>query len=125
MVRGDVDPIAHQVAVGLFDDVAQMNADPEFYAALGRQAGIALDEAILHLDRAAHGVHHAAEFDEAAVPSALDHATVMHGDGGINEVAAQRPESRHAISVAWFFFVYPSSGCAERPMPRKSGTMTV
>src|ERR1700722_7128415 len=32
--RGDVDTVAHQIAIGLLDDVAQMNADPEFYAAL-------------------------------------------------------------------------------------------
>ena len=79
--RGDVDAVAHQIAVGLLDDVAEMNADAEFYAALGRQAGVALDEAVLHLDRAAHGVDHAAELDEAAVAGALDDATMMHGDG--------------------------------------------
>ena len=92
--RGDIDAVAHQVAVALFDDVAQMNADPEFDAALRRQAGVALDEAVLHLDRAAHGVDHAAEFDEAAVAGALDHATMMHGDGRIDQVAAQRPKAR-------------------------------
>ena len=37
----------------------------------------------------------------AAVPSALDHPTVMYRDGPINEVAAQRPELRQdAILVA-------------------------
>ena len=41
--RGDIDAVAHQVAVGLLDDVAQVNSDAEFDAALGRQAGIALD----------------------------------------------------------------------------------
>src|SRR5208337_4784179 len=41
-----------------------------------------------------------AELDEAAVPGALDHATMMHGDGWIDKVAAQRPESRqNAILV--------------------------
>ena len=42
--RGDVDAVAHQIAVALLDDVAQMNADPEFDAALRRQAGVAFDE---------------------------------------------------------------------------------
>ena len=45
-----------------------MNANAKLDAALGRQAGVALDHAILHLDGAAHGVDHAAKFDEAAVP---------------------------------------------------------
>jgi hypothetical protein len=92
--RSDVDAVAHEVAVGLLDHVAQMNADPEFYAALRRQAGVALDKAVLHFDRAAHRVDPAAELDEAAVAGALDHATTMHGDGRIDEVAAQRPEPR-------------------------------
>ena len=81
---GDVDPIAHQIAVAFFDDVAQMDADPEFYAALGRQAGVALDQAVLHFDGAAHRVDHAAEFDEAAVAGALDDAPMMGGDGRID-----------------------------------------
>ena len=64
--RCDIDAIAHQVAVALLDDVAQMNADAEFDAALGRQAGIALDHAALHLDRAAHRIDHATKLNEAS-----------------------------------------------------------
>ena len=78
----------------LLDDVAEMDADAEFDAALGRHAGVALDHAVLHFDRAAHGVDHAAELDEAAVAGALDDAPVMGGDGGIDQVAAQPPEPR-------------------------------
>ena len=32
--RGDIDAVAHQIAVGLLDDVAQMNADAELDASL-------------------------------------------------------------------------------------------
>ena len=71
-----------------------MDADAELDAALRRQAGIALDHAVLHLDRAAHGVDHAAELDDAAVAGALDDAAMVHGDGGIDQIAAQRPEPR-------------------------------
>ena len=94
--RGDIDAVAHQVAVGLLDHVAQMNADAELDAALGRHAGVALDEAVLHLDRAAHRVDHAAELDEAAVAGALDNAPAMGGDGGVDQIAAQPPEPRQA-----------------------------
>jgi hypothetical protein len=38
----------------------------------------------LHLDRATHRVDHAVELDEAAVACALDGASVMHGDGGVD-----------------------------------------
>ena len=61
--RGDIDAVAHQIAIALLDDIAQMNADAELDAALGRHAGVALDHAVLHLDGAAHGVDHAAELD--------------------------------------------------------------
>ena len=92
--RGDIDAVAHQIAVRLLDDVAQMNADAELDAAIVRHAGVALDHAVLHLDRAAHRVDDAAKFDEAAVAGALDDAPAMRGDGRINQIAAQRPEPR-------------------------------
>ena len=92
--RGDIDAVAHQVAVRFLDDVAEMNADPEFDAPVRRQAGVALDHAVLHLDRAAHRVDDAAELDEAAVAGALDDAPMMRGDGRIDQIAAQRPQPR-------------------------------
>ena len=92
--RGDIDAVAHQVAVGLLDDVAEMDADAELDPALGRHAGVALDHAVLHFDRAAHRVDHAAKLDEAAVAGALDDAPMMRGDGGIDQIAAQRPQPR-------------------------------
>ena len=92
--RGDIDAVAHQIAVGLLDDVAEMNADAELDAALRRQAGIALDHAVLHFDRASHRVDHAAKLDEAAVAGALDDAPMMRGDGGIDQIAAQPPQPR-------------------------------
>jgi hypothetical protein len=55
---------------------------------------IALDDAILQFDGAAHGVNHAAKFGEESIASSLDHPPVMRGDGGIDQIAAQRSESR-------------------------------
>ncbi len=52
--RGDIDAVAHQVAVGLLDHVAEMDADAEFDAAVFGHAGVALDHAVLQLDGAAH-----------------------------------------------------------------------
>jgi hypothetical protein len=90
----DVDAVAHQVAVGLLDHVAEMNADAELDALVRRDAGIAVDQAILHLDRAAHRVDHAAELDDEPVAGALDDAAVMHGDRRVGEVAAQKAQTR-------------------------------
>ena len=78
-----------------------MNTDAKLDPPLRRKAGIALDHAVLHLDRAAHGVDHAAKLDDAAVSRALDDASVMQGDRRIDQIAAQRPEPRKsAISSA-------------------------
>ncbi len=92
--RGNVDAVAHEIAVGLLDHVAEVDADAELDAALGRQAGVALGHAVLHFDGAAHGVDHAAELDENAVAGAFDDAPVVRVDGGIDQVAAQPPEPR-------------------------------
>ena len=75
--RGDIDAVAHQVAVALLDNIAEVDADAELDAALGRKASIALDHAVLHLDGAAHGIDHAAKLYDAAVAGALHYATVM------------------------------------------------
>ena len=56
--------------------------------------GIALDHAVLHLDGAAHGVDHATKFDKRAIACPLHDAPMMHGDGRINQVALERPQSR-------------------------------
>ena len=92
--RGDIDAVAHQVAVALLDDVADVNPDAEFDSPVLRHAGVALDEAVLHFDRAANRVHDAAELDNRAVAGALDDAAVMRGDGGVDEVAAEPPQAR-------------------------------
>jgi hypothetical protein len=64
--RGDVDAVAHQIAVALHD-VAQMYADAELDAPILGHAGIALHHRILDLDRAAHGVDDATELHQRAV----------------------------------------------------------
>ena len=71
-----------------------MNANSKFDAFVWRDADVALDEAVLHLDRAPHRIHNASELDEAAVTGALDDASMMRGDGRIDKVAPQPSEPR-------------------------------
>jgi hypothetical protein len=87
--RGDIDAIAHQVTVALLDYIAEVDADSELDATLGRKTGVALDHAILHFDGAADGINHATKFYDAPVAGALDHAPVMRCDGGIEQIAPQ------------------------------------
>ena len=92
--RGDVDAVTHEIAVTLLDYVADVDADAEFDALFRRQAGVALDQAVLHFDGAAHRVDHAAEFDDRAVAGALDDAAAMGGDGRVEQVAAKPSQAR-------------------------------
>ena len=92
--RGDIDAIAHQIAVALLDHIAEMDADAELDAALGRKAGVALDHAVLHLDGAAHGVDHAAELNDGSIAGALDHAPIVDGDYRVDQIAAERSQPR-------------------------------
>ena len=92
--RGDIDAIAHQIAVALLDHVAEMDADAELDAALGRKAGVALDHTVLHLDGAAHGVDYAAELNDGSIAGALDHAAIVDGDYRVNQIAPKRSQPR-------------------------------
>src|ERR1700720_766346 len=71
-----------------------MNAYAELDASLGREAGVAFDHAVLHFDRATHGIDHATKLDQSAVARTFDDAAMMHGNGWVKQVAAQRPEPR-------------------------------
>jgi hypothetical protein len=52
--RCDIDAVAHKIADGLFNHIAQMDADRKLDTAPGRQANIAFDHATLRFDCAAH-----------------------------------------------------------------------
>ena len=92
--RGDIDAVAHQVAVAFLDHVAEMDADPKFDALVRRDPSVALDHRPLDFNGAVHRVDDAAELDNCAVAGALDDATVVHGDGRIDQVASERPQPR-------------------------------
>ncbi len=71
-----------------------MDADAKFDPPVLRHPGIALDHGVLHLDSTAHGIHHAAELNDGSVTRALHHPALVHGYGGIDQVAAQRSQPR-------------------------------
>src|SRR5262249_58140423 len=61
--RSNIDAVAEDVVV-LDHDVADVNADPQFDAALRRHARVALSHATLDVDGAARGIDRAAELDQ-------------------------------------------------------------
>jgi hypothetical protein len=87
-------PSPYQIAVALLDDIAKMDADAELDAPIGWQPGVSLDHTVLHLDGAPHSLDHAAKLNERTVTRTLDNSTMMHCDGRIDQVAAQRPQPR-------------------------------
>ena len=76
--RGDIDAVAHEVAVALLDHVAEMDADPKFDALVGRDPSVALDHRPLDFNGAVHRVDDTPELDDCAVAGALDDASVVH-----------------------------------------------
>jgi hypothetical protein len=71
-----------------------MNTDTELDTALGRQAGVPLDHAVLHLNSASQSIDDAAKLDKTSVTCAFHHPPVMQFDSGIDQVAAERPQAR-------------------------------
>jgi hypothetical protein len=91
---GNIDAVAHKIAVGFLDHVTDMNADAELKPSVLRQSGIALNQPILHFDCATHRVDHASKFDDRTVAGALDNAPVVSGDGRVGEIAAKSSKAR-------------------------------
>ena len=87
-------PSPMSIAVTLLHDLAQMYTNAELDAAVMRQADIALDHAALDFERTTHSVDHASEFNDDPVARALNDAALMHGDGRVDQVTAQSPQSR-------------------------------
>ena len=69
--RGDIDFVAHQVAVGLLHHVAEMNADAKLNALVRRDPSVAFDHSYLDFDGAADCVDDAAELDDLPSPVRL------------------------------------------------------
>ena len=84
--RSDIDAVARQTAVGLFDHIAQMNADAKFDATVLRHARVALDHRVLYFDRAVHRDDHAAKRDDRAV--------AVSGVAGRDLVESREPVTR-------------------------------
>jgi hypothetical protein len=74
--------------------IAQRDADAQHDPALFGQAGIALGECPLHVQRRAHRVDSAREFAQCAVAGDLEDAPAMRARPGLEHVGAQSLEGR-------------------------------
>lgn len=86
--RGDVNGIAHEVAVLLDHDVAKVDTDAKLHALRGWDARIARCHALLKRDCTAHCVDRRTEFDQDAVAHSFDNTSAIFVDYPIDNVAA-------------------------------------
>ena len=80
---GDIDTVAVDVAFVDYD-VADIDADAEFDAPIGRRVDITFGHVVLDVDRAAHGIDNAGEFNQHTVAGCFDDAAAMFLDLGID-----------------------------------------
>jgi hypothetical protein len=107
-----------QIPPGL-DDVAEIDADPEFDPLILRHLGVAHRHLALHVDGTAHRVDDARELDQQAVAGDPDDAAAMLLDHRVGEFAAQhlQPFERALLVDANEPRVADDIGCQDRRQP--------
>jgi hypothetical protein len=98
----DIDAVAVNILL-VDDDIAEIDADAEFDAALFGNTVIAQGQLALQLDSAAHRVDGAGELDQEPVAGGLHDAAAMLGDLGVRHLAAKR---RHCRVRAFFILAH-------------------
>ena len=97
-LRGDVDAIAQEVAVAL-DHVADRDADAKGHLPAGRIGHVAGTQALLDIDRAAHGFDRARKFGEHGVASGIENAAAALGDEIVGHLTVGRQATQRLLFV--------------------------
>ena len=114
---GDIDPVAENVAV-LGDDIALVDADAEFDAAVCRSLAIPLGQCGLYLAGTAQGIDDADELDQQPVAGGLDQPAAMLGDLRVDHLGAKRLEpTQRAVLVG---LEYPATSATRIAARRRS-----
>src|SRR5215467_367413 len=74
--RGDVHSLAIEVAA-IDHHIAKVDPDTKLDALVLRYSHVALEHALLNLDRAAYGIHNTWKLDQNAIAHRLDDSAVM------------------------------------------------
>ena len=94
----DVDAIAQEVAVAL-DHVADRDADAKGHLPAGRIGHVAGAQALLDIDRAAHGFDRARKFGEHGVASGIENAAAALGDEIVGHLTVGRQPTQRLLFV--------------------------
>jgi hypothetical protein len=92
-----------------------VNADAELDPLVLRHVDILFGHAALNFGGTSHGVDHAGELSNSAVPGILDDASVMLSDFGIKKSSPKRLQSCQRA-----FFVYPYQAARARDIRRQN-----
>jgi hypothetical protein len=110
----NIDPVTKDIV--LFDnDITDVNADAEFDLLVLRHVDILFGHAALNFVGTSHGVDHAGELGNSAVPGILDNTSVMLSDFGIENRSSKRFQSRQRA-----FFVDPYQAARARDIRRQN-----
>src|SRR5215471_466519 len=96
--RRHIDAVAVDV-VPLDNDVTDIDADAKLHPLIGSQAGIALDNAALHVDGTAHCVDYAGKLQQQTVPCGFDDATTVFSDLGVDQITPVSLQPRQGVAV--------------------------
>ena len=110
----NIDPVTKDIIV--FDDnITDVNADAKFDPLVLRHIGILFRHAALDFVGTSHGVDHAGELNESAVPGILDDTSVMLSDFGIEKRLSESFQLRQRA-----FFVDPYQAARARDIRRQN-----
>jgi hypothetical protein len=68
------------------DHIANIDADPQHYPAIGFDPRIPIGQSALYLEPATHRVYRAVKLDQQPVAEGSDKATMVLGDSGPDEI---------------------------------------
>jgi hypothetical protein len=97
------------------DNITDVNADAKFDPFVLRHSGIVFGHAALDFVGTSHGIDHAPELNESAVPGILDDAPAMIADFGIKKRLSQSFQLRQRA-----FFVDPYQAARARNIRRQN-----
>src|ERR1700682_5723879 len=110
----NIDPITIDV-IFVDDNITDVDADAKFDPLDLRYIDILFGHAALNFDGTSHGVDHAGELNESAVPGILDDSSAMISDFGIKKRLSKSFQLRQRA-----FFVDPYQAARARDIRRQN-----